>query len=157
VKFRGKFEHTLDGKGRTSVPSRFREVFVELAKEDGAQGPSDESVIVTRSRDECLICFPRSSWYAFEENVAKLPPLSKRAKVLKRIFIAHAVELGVDKHGRILIPQALREYAGLERDVIWVGSLSNCEIWNPHRWEAALRESMDDDEVMDDALDELPF
>lgn len=155
MRFSGTFEHTLDGKGRTSVPSRFREVFAELSK---AEGQSDEVVIVTRSMDECLIAFPRSSWRALEDKILKLPPLSRGTKALKRIFIAHAVECAIDKHGRILIPQNLRKYAGLERDVVWAGSLSICEIWNPNRWDAVLRESIEEDrEVLDGALDDLGF
>ena len=157
MKFRGKFEHTLDSKGRTSVPSRFRDVLAELAENEEAGAQASETVIVTRHIDDCLICFPPSAWYAFEDTVAKLPQLGRKAKLLKRIFIAHAVECGIDKHGRILIPQTLRDHAGLERDVIWVGSLSTAEIWNPHRWESALRDSMEDEDVMEDALDDLPI
>jgi len=157
VRFRGKYEHTLDTKGRTSVPSKFRDVFSEIAEKEGDERSEGEVIVLTRSVDDCLISFPRSAWYAFEDTVATLPQLGRKAKLLKRIFIAHAVECTIDKHGRILIPQALRDYAGLERDVIWVGSLGTCNIWNPHRWEAALSEVEDDKDVLEDALSDLPI
>ena len=159
VNFRGTYHHTLDDKGRTSVPSRFREVFSQLATKAGSE-EIEEVVVLTRHVDPCLIAFPPSAWYAFEDKVAMLPQLGRKATLLKRVFIAHAEECGIDKNGRVRVPQPLRSYASLERDVVWVGQLNNCEIWSPSRWDEYLRKKTADEAVMAEArdeLDDLPF
>lgn len=153
LNFRSTFHHTLDGKGRTSVPSRFREIFAELARE--ATGTEEETIVLTRHVDPCLIAFPPSAWFAFEAKVAELPQLSRKATLLKRVFIAHAEECPIDAHGRIRISQPLRSFAALEREVIWVGQINNCEIWSPTRWDEYLRKRTADEAVMAEALDEL--
>ncbi len=154
MRFRGKYQHAMDAKGRTSVPSRFRELYAQIATEKCGED-AQEVLVVTRGLDRGLLAFPPSAWYAFEEKISRMPALGSVARKLKRVFVAHAVECPIDKHGRILIPQALRSYAGLERDVVWVGALSNCEIWSPGRWEAAVEESMEDESLLEEALDDL--
>ena len=110
--FRGRYEHSIDAKGRTSVPSRFREVMV-------AQG--DTQLVLTTGLDPCLVAYPMSEWLAFEKRLSALPQFDADVVMLKRIYVSGAVECEVDKVGRVLIPAALRNHAGFKRDALWAG------------------------------------
>lgn len=122
--FRGRFEHTIDPKGRTSIPSKFREVLATNY---------DERLIITNF-DNCLWCYPVREWQAIEDKVANLPQFKAEVKALQRVFISAATECPVDKQGRILIPPTLRDYAGLGKDIILVGMTKRIEIWAKERW-----------------------
>lgn len=122
--FRGRFEHTIDPKGRTSIPSKFREVLATNY---------DERLIITNF-DNCLWCYPVREWQAIEDKVANLPQFKAEVKALQRVFISAATECPVDKQGRILIPPTLRDYAGLGKDIILVGMTKRIEIWAKDRW-----------------------
>ena len=133
--FRGRYEHAVDEKGRTSVPARFREVM-------SAHG--DVHVVITSGLDPCLVAYPMREWMAFEERLAKLPQFDPSVAMLRRIYVSGAVECEIDKHGRILVPATLRKHAGLERDTLWAGMGRYAEIWAPARFDA-LREVVLDD------------
>src|SRR3989338_1873517 len=122
--FRGRFEHTIDQKGRISIPARFREL---LATQD------DERLIVTNF-DQCLWAYPVSEWRGVEEKVAALPQFKPEVKMLQRFFISAACECPLDTHGRIMISSPLKKYAGLEKNVILVGMTKRIEIWDESRW-----------------------
>lgn len=122
--FRGRFEHTIDEKGRTSLPSKFREVLV---------ANYDERVIMTNF-DGCIWVYPVVEWQLIEQKVAALPQLNDRVKALQRVFISAATECPIDKQGRILVPPTLREYAGLTKDIVMVGMTKRVEIWSKDRW-----------------------
>jgi MraZ protein len=122
---RGRFEHNLDNKGRVSIPSRLRETLVENYSE----------VLVVTNFDHCLVAYPLEEWEALERKVASWPQMKKEVKAFHRFFISGAVECPMDKQGRILIPSTLREWAGIEREVILVGVLKKIEIWAKGRWE----------------------
>jgi MraZ protein len=133
--FRGRFEHTIDAKGRTSVPSRFREILAEHY---------DERLIITQSADfPCLSAWPYAEWRKFEERVMALPHFDPAVVTLKRLYISPATECPIDQNGRILIPPHLRDHAGLERDLIVAGMVDTFEIWAKQRWEAELQASRD--------------
>ncbi|NMB76327.1 MAG: division/cell wall cluster transcriptional repressor MraZ [Myxococcales bacterium] len=125
--FRGRFEHTTDSKGRVSIPSRFREILSSKYQ--------DDRLIVTSFVDPCLIAYPVAEWQAFEEKVRKLPQFDPRVIQVKRVLISGAMECPIDKNGRILIPPTLREFAALEREVIWAGMVDTIEIWSKQNWE----------------------
>ena len=110
--FRGRYEHSIDAKGRTSVPSRFREVMT-------AQG--DSKLVLTTGLDTCLVAYPMAEWLAFEQRLSELPRFDADVVTLKRIYVSGAVECEVDKVGRLLIPAALRKHARLQRDALWAG------------------------------------
>jgi len=120
--FRGKFKHTLDEKGRISLPSKFREV---LRVKYGS-----EKLVITNI-PECLVVYPLAEWMKLEERLLQLPFGMKEAKEFLRYFLGAAEELEPDKQGRILIPPSLREEIRLEKEVILLGMLSYFEIWNP--------------------------
>ncbi|MDO8519698.1 MAG: division/cell wall cluster transcriptional repressor MraZ [Deltaproteobacteria bacterium] len=123
--FRGRFAHTIDAKGRTSIPSKFREVLA---------ANYDERLIITNF-DGCLWAYPVAEWQTIENKVAALPQFKEEVKALQRIFISAATECPVDKQGRIIIPPTLRDYAGLKKNIILVGMTKRIEIWSKEGWE----------------------
>jgi MraZ protein len=120
--FMGEYNHTIDSKGRLIIPSKFRE---ELG----------ENFVLTRGMDGCLAIYSSESWNAFEQKLATLPLTSKDARKFTRFFVSGASVCELDRQGRILVPATLREYAGLEKDVILAGNLDRIEIWSKDRWE----------------------
>ena len=133
--FRGQYEHAIDGKGRTSVPSRFREVL-------GDQG--DSKLVLTTGLDPCLAAYPMREWEAFEERLAALPRFDPSVAMIRRIYVSGAVEVDMDKLGRVLVPANLRSYAGLEREALWAGMGKHLELWAKPRFDE-LRASVLDD------------
>lgn len=148
--FRGQYEHTMDAKGRISLPARFREV---LANHD----PSGEGerVILTRTFQKCLVLYPLDQWLNFEEKVRALPQFDPNVQQLKRVYIAGASECSLDSHGRILVPQSMREFAQLEREVVWVGQLDTMELWSGSRWSAVVEDALQDPKGLAEAMSEL--
>lgn len=143
--FRGRFEHSLDAKGRVSIPSKFREVLTTNF---------DERLIITNF-DNCLWAYPTAEWQKIEDRVSALPQFKPEVKALQRVFISAATECPIDKQGRILIPQTLRDYAGIERDLVFVGMTKRIEIWSIERWGKVFTESQDDLSKMAEKLAEL--
>ncbi len=131
----GTYEHGLDAKGRVIVPAKLRD---DLG----------ESFVVTLGLDGCLFAYPQNEWEGFIDKLNKLPG-NKEGRKLLRHFLANAAPCEVDKQGRTLIPAKLREYAGLEKDVVFVGVLAKIEIWSRERWE----ESDDYEDIEDIAED----
>jgi MraZ protein len=123
--FRGRYEHTIDAKGRTSVPARYRDVLSALG---------ERRIVVTSALDPCLVAYTMPEWTAFEERLAKLPQFDRAVQKLKRIYVSGAVECEIDDSGRILIPPTLREYAALDKDVIWAGAGKYAELWAKKAW-----------------------
>src|SRR5574337_767228 len=125
--FRGRYAHNIDSKGRLSIPSRFRETLSERY----------DSRLVITTYDSCLIAYPLAEWQLLEEKVSALPEFKKDTKAFLRFFYSSATDCPIDKLGRVLIPQALRDYAKLEKDVILVGALRHMEIWSKTLWDKA--------------------
>lgn len=123
--FRGTSYHTIDDKGRIVIPSRFR----ELVRSDGADG-----MIVTRM-DQCLLGYPFEAWSKVEAKIMELAETSESMRRFRRMFIGAAAECSCDKQDRILIPPTLRQYAGLNRDIVLVGVLDHFEIWSRDNYE----------------------
>ena len=120
----GQYEHGIDDKNRLFLPSRFRE------KSDGAD------FIVTQGLEQCLFLFPQSAWESLAAKLEGLPLADKvEERAFKRMLLSAASEAEVDSQGRILIPQMLKEYAGIDKDVVILGVLHHLEIWSKPRWE----------------------
>lgn len=135
--FRGTHEHSLDEKGRTSVPSRFRRVFTKAAQAAEVEESSARTaLILSPSDDGCLIAWPLDRWLEFEANVLALPRFREDARWLRRFMLAEAEEVQVDSSGRILIPARMREEAGIDGAVLWKGQGDMCELWSPDRFRA---------------------
>ncbi len=127
--FRGQFEHAIDAKGRTSFPSRFRDVLT---------AGSDLRLILTRALfDRCLHLYPLKAWEELEAKIADMPQFDTNVVAFRRLYLSAAVECELDKQGRILVPPALREHAELAKDVVWAGMGRTAELWSRERWQAA--------------------
>ena len=120
--FMGEYSHNIDAKGRMIVPSKFRE---QLGDE----------FVVTKGLDGCLFVYPNEEWQNIEEKFRNVPLTSKDARKFSRFFFAGATTCEVDKQGRILLPAVLREFAGLEKEVVSVGVLKRIEFWDKNRWQ----------------------
>jgi MraZ protein len=136
----GEFYHTIDAKGRLIIPSKFR---TDLG----------ENFIVTKGVDNCLAVYPLSEWEILKAKIDSLP-LSK-GRDLQRHFYSGACEAEFDKQGRIVIPQNLREYAFLEKDVVIAGVSARAEIWNSERWEKINKE-LSSEKVLE-IIEEIDF
>lgn len=124
--FLGEYEHTLDDKGRLTLPAKFRESF-----QDG--------LVLTRGMDGCLFAYPRTDWDALvESRLATLDPLSRDDRMIQRYFFSGAAEAVPDRQGRVGIPPALASHAGLERDVVVAGVFDHLEIWDRASWRSQL-------------------
>ena len=145
--FSGRYEHTIDGKGRTSIPARFREILSSQF--------SDDRLIVTSLVDPCLIAHPVSEWQAIEEKIRLLPRFDPKVIQVKRVFISGATECPIDKNGRILVPPVLREFAGFERDIVWVGQVNYIELWSKKNWETVFKSARDQIGDLGGALGDL--
>ncbi len=119
--FMGTYDHSIDTKGRVIVPAKFREAL-------------GDSFVVTLGLDGCLFVYPNDEWEDFVNQLKELPG-NKEARKLQRYFMAGAAPCDVDKQGRVLIPSNLREKAGLEKDIVFVGVMSKIEIWSRQRWD----------------------
>ncbi len=117
----GEYKHNVDAKGRVSVPSKFR-------------GDLGQSFVVTKGLDNCLYLYSKDEWKKFEDKLKNLPITSQEARSFVRFFFAGASECEADKQGRINIPQNLREYAKIQKDVVIVGVSTRAEIWSNDNW-----------------------
>lgn len=130
--FMGEYNHTIDTKGRLIIPSKFREAL-------------GDTFVVTKGLDGCLFVYDNEEWSAFEEKLKALPITNKEARQFVRFFLAGAAEVEVDKQGRILVPNVLREFAQISKDVVLIGVASRIEIWSKERFEGvAAYEDMDE-------------
>jgi len=120
--FRGEFQHTIDDKGRMIVPAKFRHLL-------------GERFIVTKGLDDCLWAYPMDEWKELEAKLRTLQITKPDARAFVRFFASGATECELDKQGRILVPSNLREYAGLDRDVVVIGVITRAEIWDRDSWE----------------------
>ena len=139
--FTGEYRHTVDDKGRISVPAKFR---AQLA----------EGAFVSRWLDDCLAIHTRQGWDALAERVAGLPITDQGSRLFQRFIFGGGVETEIDRQGRILLPAFLREAAGLAGDAVVVGSRDHAEIWAPARWDD-YRRALDDPEAFARAIDGL--
>jgi MraZ protein len=140
--FRGRFEHTIDSKGRVSIPAKYRELLLE---------EHDERLIITNF-DRCLVAYPYDEWRKVEEKIGSLSMVKKEAKAFQRFFVSGATECPIDKLGRILIPPTLRSYAQLEKDVVFAGMLKKFEIWSKERFLQEIKSAEENFEAMGEAL-----
>ncbi|MEE1312522.1 MAG: division/cell wall cluster transcriptional repressor MraZ [Lachnospiraceae bacterium] len=122
--FMSEYRHTIDTKGRLIIPAKFRE---ELG----------ENFVLTRGLDGCLFVFTETEWSIFENKLRQLPvTFNKEARQYVRFFTTGASTIQLDKQGRILIPQTLREFADIKKEAVIAGNLNKLEIWSKERWEA---------------------
>lgn len=139
--FTGEYLHTLDTKGRVIIPSRLR---------DGL----GEKFMITRGLDHCIFAYPLSEWASLEEKMIKFPLTKKDYRAYNRLFFSGAMEVEADKQGRVLIPQYLRDYAGIEKDVMIIGVADRVELWNEAAWKEYFEEVDSNYEELAEKLDD---
>lgn len=118
----GEYQHSLDTKGRLTIPSRLR---------DGL----GERFVVTKGLDSCLFVYPLAEWTTLEQKLRNLPLTRADARSFVRLLFSGAIECEVDRQGRILLPPNLREHARLTKDVYLLGVSNRVEIWDKEIWE----------------------
>lgn len=120
--FTGEYQHSVDEKGRLIMPAKLREALGDV-------------FMITKGLDGCLFVYPREEWNVLEDKLKKLPFTNKDARAFARFFFSGAAECETDKQGRALINGNLREYAGINRDVVIIGVGTRLEIWAKENWE----------------------
>lgn len=118
----GEYKHNLDAKKRLSIPSKFR-------KELG------EGAVITRGLDNCLFVFPSAHWAKLAEKLGSMPLVQQDSRSFARLLLSGAVEVEFDGLGRILVPEYLKNYAGLKKVAVVAGLYSRLEIWDDEKWE----------------------
>ena len=124
--FLGTYIHRLDNKGRLTLPSKFRPFL-------------GQDLVVTKGMDKCLFLFPQARWKPLAEKLDALPLGKREARRARRWLLGNASVVTPDRLGRILLPQALREYAGIDQEVVIVGLETYIELWAPETWQEELR------------------
>jgi MraZ protein len=135
--FRGSFEHTVDGKGRLSIPVKFRDVLI---------GKDDDRIVITNfvvNGLKCLDVYPVEEWSRLEEEFRKKPKFDRKVVTFQNYYFGSASECIVDKQGRILIPPLLRKYAELKRDVVLVAALEKFRVWDLDAWKKIFSDAED--------------
>jgi MraZ protein len=117
----GEFQHSLDTKGRVAVPAKFRDKL-------------SAGAIITRGLDNCLFVFTREEWGKLADKILALPLAQANSRAFARLMLAGAMDAELDRQGRMLIPDYLRKYADLKREVTIAGIMSRIEIWDSANW-----------------------
>ena len=137
----GEYNHTIDAKGRVTIPAKFRSAL-------------GDHFVVTRGLEHCLAAYSYERWQRIEENLKKISLTNKAGMKLTRLILGNAIECEVDRMGRILITQALRSKADLNKDVVLIGQGDRIEIWNKNVWdEYNSRDAFE--EMTDEELEKL--
>ena len=120
--FIGEYRHTIDEKRRLAIPSKFRK---ELGK----------GAVITRGLDNCLVIYPVKEWEKMSDKLGKLPASQLEARGFARIMLAGAAAAEFDQLGRALIPEYLKQYASLDKDVVITGLYNRLEVWDAKAWD----------------------
>jgi MraZ protein len=143
--FLGEFTHTIDDKGRLTLPAKFRD---ELS----------HGVVITRGLDGCLFVFTYQDWQTLTVRLSeRLSLAQKSARDLTRFFYAGATDIIPDRTGRVLIPPFLREYADLDSEVVIIGANSRLELWSSERWQQTMLEVESNVEEIAEQFSDLTF
>lgn len=131
--FRGVTPLTIDSKGRLAIPAKFREVL---------QLRAAGKLVVTADSASCLLLYPAPDWEPIQTKLMDLSSFNPRTRSLQRLLVGNASDVEIDGAGRILIPQPLRQFAGLDKDVALVGQGARFEIWDEAKWAAQMDSSV---------------
>lgn len=140
--FIGEYDHNLDDKGRIAIPIKFRG---DLAK----------GAVVTRGLDNCLFLYTKEEWQKLADKLAALPISQKNTRAFARLMLAGAMDVDLDKQGRVVLPDYLREYAGLSKKTVITGLYSRLEIWDEAKWKSYKKSTESDSGNIAEALGEL--
>ena len=138
----GEHKHSLDTKGRIAIPAKFRKDI-----KGGA--------IITKGIDKCLFVFDMKEWNKFIEKMVSISIAKSNSRAFARLMLAGATDVKLDSQGRVLIPDYLREYAGLKEKVVVAGLYSRIEIWDVERWDKYKKETENASEEIAEHLSDL--
>ncbi|MGL4761560.1 MAG: division/cell wall cluster transcriptional repressor MraZ [Sarcina sp.] len=138
--FIGEYNHALDSKNRIIIPSKFREFL-------------GNKFYITKGLDGCLYVYPLNEWEELKKKLKTLPISNKEARAFVRFFFSGATEVDLDKQGRGGIPQNLREYACIEKEIISIGVLTRIELWSKEKWEEYNDENIDFSAIAEKMMD----
>ncbi len=133
--FLGEFEHTLDEKGRFTIPAKYR-------------AQLESGLVITRGIDRCLVLHPMDHFMELATKVSNLPVTSREARGFRRLEFSGAADVEPDKQGRVGLPTVLREYARIDKQIVIIGMFDYCEIWNPETWQEFKQRSYEDSEAL---------
>lgn len=131
--YRGATALNLDAKNRLAVPSKHR---------DALQVQSEGRLVMTAHPHRCLLLYPQPAWEPIQEKITSLPSLNQQASLLQRLLVGMAEDVEMDAAGRLLVPPVLRQFAGLEKQVMLVGQGGHFELWSQEGWQAQLELAM---------------
>ena len=138
----GEYQHNLDVKGRMAIPAKFRDKL-------------SAGAIITRGIDNCLFVFANAEWDALAKKLIALPLAQANSRAFVRLMLAGASDVEIDNQGRILIPDYLRKYAGLKKEVIVAGLYNRIEIWDEATWQSYKTKTESSSEEIAEKLGEL--
>lgn len=119
--FIGEYKHSIDSKGRLAVPKKFRDAL-------------GDSPVITRGLDSCLFLYTREEWEKIAVKLSTLPISQKNTRAFSRLMLAGAMDVQLDKQGRIMIPEYLRDYGRLQKNTIVAGLYNRLEVWDESAW-----------------------
>ncbi|MET0683493.1 MAG: division/cell wall cluster transcriptional repressor MraZ [Casimicrobiaceae bacterium] len=134
--FRGVTQLALDAKGRLAIPGKHRAALTgSVENAERTLQNAERTLIVTADPSRCLLVYPRATWEPLQARLMGLSSFNVEIRGLQRLLVGHADEVEMDGTGRILVPPALRQYAGLEHHVVLVGQGNKFELWDDARWQ----------------------
>ncbi len=140
--FIGEYNHNLDDKGRLAIPTKFR-------------GDLSIGAVVTRGLDNCLFLYTKEEWQKLADKLAQLPISKANTRAFSRLMLAGAMDVELDKQGRIVLPDYLRAYAGLKKKVVLTGLYSRLELWDEEKWQSYKKDTENESGDIAEALGEL--
>lgn len=138
----GEYKHNLDEKGRLAIPVKFRH--------DLNQG-----VVVTKGLDNCLFLYPQAEWVKLAEKIVALPVSQANSRAFSRLMLSGATDAVLDKQGRVVVPEHLREYAGLKKAVVVAGLYNRVEIWDEEKWQVYKKQTESESNEIAEKMGEL--
>ncbi len=146
--FSGRYEYAIDDKGRVSIPAKFREILAP------PQDSGQSLKLILTNLDRCIVAYPEKEWEELQVRIDQ-SSVTKEARNFLRFFYSGASECPIDRLGRILIPQFLRNYGAIKKNVVVVGMNKKIEIWAEEAWTEVVKQAMSDMERMGDIISEL--
>ncbi len=140
--FIGEYHHSIDDKGRLAIPIKFR---IQLEK----------GMVVTRGLDDCLFLYSQNEWEALADKLSKLQINKSNTRSFSRFMLAGAMDIELDKQGRVILPDYLRKFAGVKKKVVIAGLYNRLEIWDEEKWEKYKQNSEKGSNEIAEALGEM--
>jgi MraZ protein len=140
--FIGEFHHTLDEKNRVSIPKKFRQDL-------------DDGLVITRGLDGCLYIYTKSEWNEKAEQIASLPMTKRDARAFQRHMFSGAMDMQMDKQGRIVMPDYLKKESEIDKKLVITGIYDRLEVWNEEKWNKYLENNSKESDEIAESMSEL--